>query len=179
MAQDRDEMSAAAASDEHPLFHSATGTRLHLQFCPHFFDTDHDGIFEAAADDARPVCAWSADEIAGVGQRRFDTFDDALRAYRAPIENRERMHEVAGSFTYDKIWMPRSGSYIGIAVEGTKALAYFGMTYLWTADLGTETLKGYIAGTGTGDRSPREFDPESCPTCHLTLPAIKVCDECG
>ncbi|GIG20977.1 hypothetical protein Cch01nite_17010 [Cellulomonas chitinilytica] len=172
-------LSKPGASERPELFHTADGTRRHLRFCSHFSDTPADRILEAAVDDGRPLCEWSAAEIAGQGQTRFETLDEALEAYRAPLENRDRMREVAAGFTYDKVWMPNSGSYVAIAVEGQNALAYFGKTYLWTAAGGTETLTGYVAGAGTGPASTRTQDERTCPTHHLSIPATGVCDYCA
>jgi len=163
-----------------PLFRSAGGKNLHLRGCPHFQATDDAGVFPASDDDIATylVCKWSADEIAGVGRRYFDTLDAALEAYHAPVNNRPQMRAVAAELTYDKIWMPQSGSYIGIALGDSQAQVYFGKTYIWRDGV-TETLPGYTAGAGGGTQQSRERAAEVCPTCHEQLPATGRCDNCA
>ena len=91
--------------------------------------------------------------------------------------------------------VPPSGGYIGVWVDGRKALeirpGYLSWTTLkWAADL-PPTITGTLEHDGThawfllstfrpneaGPARP-EPAPQVCPTCDEQLPATQVCDNC-
>lgn len=126
------------------------------------------------------VCGWCRDEVEGVGRIYFDSLEAAFEHYKAPLDNRPRYREVAATYPYDKVWIPRSGSYIAIGRGDERALAFFGKGYIETYERGTEELANYggTGGAGTA-RSSAERPELVCPVCQHVLPATGVCDDHG
>lgn len=158
---------------------------VHTQECPHLTKTGLAALVPATPEqlDVLPVCTSCRSQLDGARRRGFDSLDSALEAFQTPIENRQRIREIAAALDYSRVWIPASGSYVGIAgAPGTPAVAYFGKGY---ADVHQE--RGYArewlpvngaGGRGSSPRSAREREVAVCPTCSTALPATGVCDGC-
>ncbi|GAA3208728.1 hypothetical protein ACFP63_11630 [Oerskovia jenensis] len=162
------------------LFYVHGGATRHLRVCPHLQVTDADRILAAHGEvpERLPVCQWSQAEIDGVGRTYHPSFDAALEAFGAPVENRPRMREIAAGETYDRIWTPNSMTYValGSGAAGV-AVAWFLKGIVYTG-AGPEELavarSTSRATAGTADE-PRGLP---CPSCFMVLPNSGLCG-CG
>jgi hypothetical protein len=157
-----------------------SGGKVHLPQCTHLsVSTELLPVPEPEDLDAPGVCGSCADEARGIGRTYYDTFEDALRQYQAPLDNRPRYRQVAAQHEYDTIWIPRSRSYIGIAQGNARAAAYFGKGYIWTYESGLEEMPNYAGASSGAAAGAAERPAQLCPVCHQALPATGVCDEHG
>src|SRR5690606_15062442 len=73
-----------------------------------------------------PVCDSCRAVLDGGRRRRFDSFEEALEAYQAPLENRPLMREIAAGLEFTEIWIPSSSPYIAVSPgPGERIVAYF------------------------------------------------------
>lgn len=120
--------------------------------------------------------------------QRFTSFEAALEAFQAPLENRKVMREIAAELDFGAIWIPASNSYIAVAPErGTTVLAYFnrGFVDIRQEDGGYRNVELPVNWLRSGGRSSSastrldDDDRAVCTTCWMTLPSSGVCDTCG
>ena len=157
-----------------------SGGKVHLPRCSHLsISSELIPVPEPEDLDDAGVCAECANEARGIGRIPFDSFDEALESYQAPLENRPRYREVASERDYDTIWIPRSRSYIGISKGNTRAAAYFGKGYVWTYEAGLEQMPNYAGSSSGSGSGPGERPAPVCPVCRETLPGTGICDEHG
>lgn len=160
---------------------------LHTRECSHLEAEAVAALQPASPEQLEelPVCSSCRAALDGGRRRRFDSFDDALEAYQAPLENRPLMREIAAGLAYSEIWIPSSSPYIAVSPgPGERILAYFnrGRVDIREDDGGyrhvvlpVNWLRG---GGGSGYWRRSERDPEKCTSCHMQLPATGVCDDC-
>jgi len=157
---------------------------LHTVECPHLTAAGLAALVPATADqiESVPVCSSCRGALDGERRRTFATLDAALEAYQTPLENRPRVRAIAAGLTFSRVWIPSSGSYIGIAGEpGTAAVAYFGKGYADVHRPGgydREWLPVSGADAGRVGRAVNGATVEVCPTCFTQLPATGKCDQC-
>jgi hypothetical protein len=165
---------------------TAEVSMLHTRECPHLGGDALAGLLPASVEqiEALPMCSSCRKVLDGGRRQVFATLDQAMEAYRTPLENRQRVREIAAQLAYGIVWIPASRSYIGVAAApGSSALAYFGKGY---ADLHRET-GGYDrewlprnggGGARVGSASLDAALPKICPTCFTALPGTGICDTC-
>ena len=135
-------------ADTNPFRATANGGRKHLAQCPYVVGAttrpvrDHEHL---------PVCDWCFRELSGHGRRYYADLDLALEAFQAPLENRRLIDAELRDVEHDSIWMPYSGSYVALGLEG-RGVAWTGKTYVVPRPGVSIPLHGYAAGEG-GDRS--------------------------
>lgn len=162
---------------------------LHTRECPHLAADALGALVPATPEQATtlPVCLSCRAVVDGTRRRTFRSFDEALEAFQAPLENRPLMREIAAGLSFTEIWIPASGSYIAVApARGITAVAYFnrGFVDVRTEDGGYRSVELPVNrlrdGNGSAAAARRMEDPGRgvCPTCFMQLPASGRCDAC-
>ena len=180
----------AARSPDDELCVAPGWDMLHTRECPHLPADALQALRSATADDlsSRLVCRSCRKVLDGARRTRFASFDAALEAYRAPVENRPRMREIAAELDFAEIWIPSSGSYIAVApARGVIAVAYFNRGFVdvredgggyRTIELPTNWLRGGSGAAGVSRRLD-DLDRAVCPTCFMQLTVSGACDSCS
>lgn len=178
-------MNSQQSADGHVLYVNADATMVHTAACPHR-SAAAAAALTAASDEqvtTLPVCTSCAAILDGWRRTTYDSLDNALEAYQAPVENRPRLREIAAELAYTSIWIPASGSYIALG-GADAAAAYFGKGYadIHLPEGGYRRIElpysgnaGNRAGGSAAGRAPAVM----CDTCHTQLPATGVCDTCA
>ena len=168
------------------LFRTASGSTLHLWQCPHLSGTDADKRLPATERDRvrLPQCAWTKDEIAGVGRAYYPTLDAAMEALPIPVENRPRVRELVAAIPFEHMWIPSIGRYVGLGPADGPAVAYVNIGFLeiHRADGGYDReLFPNFGGGSNGSAQARNPEPPTvlCPIHHIALPASGICDDCA
>lgn len=171
---------------DHTLYRVPGGGMLHTRECPHLTVTSLAALVPATDDEVEqvPVCSACSAALDGGRRRTFTTLDQALEAFQAPVANRARVREVIAGLPHAYVWIPASGSYIGVSAQpGAEVAAYIS--------------KGHIDVRAGGGQYDREWLPEArdavgrsggvsaarpelvCPSCFTVLPATGRCDTCA
>lgn len=157
---------------------------LHTRECPHLGAAALAALVPATSAqlEGLPLCSSCRAILDGERRSTYATFDQALEAFQMALENRPRAREIAAGLTYSRVWIPPSGSYIGVGGQaGTPAVAYFGKGYadvrMPEGGYGTEWLP-INGAAGPRGGSHRQERVEMCPTCFTQLPSTRVCDSC-
>ncbi|GIG41920.1 hypothetical protein [Cellulomonas phragmiteti] len=160
---------------------------LHTHECPHLTAESLERLTTATPEqrDAYPMCTSCRAVLDGSRRQRFTSFEAAMEAFQAPLENRPMMREVAAELEFDEIWIPAPGPYIAVAVRrGVPAAAYFARGYVEVREpeggyrvvaLPVNSLR---AGGGSAERRLEFAERATCQTCHMQLPASGRCDDC-
>lgn len=157
---------------------------LHTTECPHLGTASLAALVPATTEQLEelPVCSSCRGILDGARRSTYTTLDQALEAFQMPLENRPRAREVAAGLAFSRVWIPASGSYIGVGgPPGTPAAAYFGKGYvaLRLPEGGYETEWLPVNGAGGGRSSSGHAERVNlCSTCFTQLPATNVCDNC-
>lgn len=176
--------------DDELLLHVTPGsTVLHTTECQHLTADGLASLVPATAEQVATLAVCKSCQKVLDGSRRevFSSFESAMEAFHAPMENRPRMREIAGTLEFSEIWIPSSRSYIAVAARrGDSASAYFsvGFAEVRRPEGGYDTYEMPYNrlgdGTGGGSRgSQAEAELAICPTCFMALPQTGVCDTCG
>lgn len=160
--------------------------KLHVADCPHLSAERLAQLRPATEAEVADLLPCLSCQSIRDGARRqyFSSFDDALEALPAPVENRARMRQIAARLEIGRIWIPSSRQYIAVApVAGADAAAYFNRSFVDVR----RTEGGYEreelpsgAQTQSGARAKNlaERTVTSCPACHMQLPSNGICDNC-
>jgi len=117
------------------------------------------------------------------GRKSFQTFDEALKHYRIPLENLPTVREFLATRHYVEFYIPKSGSYIAaVPAEGVKK-AFIHSGYIWhrVAKGEGEEIElpvKRIRDGGYWRSAKRERPTELCPDHFVELPANGVCPYC-
>ncbi len=144
-----------------PFRATASGGRKHLAQCPHVVGTTTRPVRD---DEDLPVCDWSARELSGHGRRYYDDLDRALEAFRAPLENRRLIKDELRHVQHDAIWLPGSGSYVALGLEG-RGVAWTGKTYVVPRPGVSIPLHGYTDSSRGGHSRNEQRPGVVCPSC--------------
>jgi hypothetical protein len=125
--------------------------------------------------DCLPVCGWSQAEVDGVGRRYFATLSDAMRCFGTHVGTEHAIRESVADVLHDQIWVPNSGSYIALGLNGV-VTACIGKSYVQLPDGRLLALPGYAPGAGGGALAEMRYGA-LCPRCRLSLPLTGRCDE--
>jgi hypothetical protein len=150
---------------------TANGGRKHLAQCPHVVGSTTRPVLDR---EDLPVCDWCAKELSGHGRRYFDDLRLALDAFRAPLENRRLIQDELQHVEHDSIWMPYSGSYIALGLEG-RGVAWTGKTYVVPRAGVSIALHGYTDSEHRGISLPEQRTGGLCPSCWLVRSVSGVC----
>lgn len=161
--------------DERPTFlRTATGSRVHLDDCPHLLGTD-----TRAADDAEllalPVCDWSVAQIAGYGREHLETIDDAMRRIGVPVHCRDEIVEGLKFVSHDDVYVVHSLTYAALGHEG-RIVAGFGKTYFWVGDTRVN-LPDYV-DSSRGGRTNQRPHGDICPVHFEAMSLTGECVNC-
>ena len=153
---------------------TANGGRKHLAPCPHLVGSTTRPVHD---DEHLPVCDWCAKELSGHGRRYFDDLRLALDAFRAPLENRRLIQTELQHVRHDRIWMPYSGSYVALGLEG-RGVAWTGKTYVVPRAGVSIPLHGYTDADRSGFSRPEQRTGGKCPDCwqHRSVSGACACD---
>lgn len=158
---------------------------LHTVECPHLTAASLKALTPATDEqrESMQVCSSCRGLIDGDRRQTFDSLDEALEAFAMPLDNRPRVRQIAAGLSYGRVWIPASGSYIGIAgAPGTAAVAYFGKGYADVHHPGgysRELLPAHDRDTSRGTNERKQPpEPPVCPTCYTQLPVTGRCDQC-
>lgn len=158
---------------------------LHTRECPHLSAESLDRLIPATPEqlDAFPMCTSCRAVLDGSRRERFTSFEAAMEAFQAPLENRPTMREVAAGLEFGEIWIPASRPYIAVAERrGVPAAAYFSRGYVEVREpdggyrvvvLPVNSLR---AGGGSVERRLELAERATCPSCYLQMPASGTCD---
>ena len=127
---------------------------LHSDDCQHQTEKSF-AVMQAASPEQiaeYELCKSCRRVLTGGRRHYFSSFEEAMREYHPPLENRPRMREIAAEHDPTIIWIPPAGTYIALAPgKGMGATAHFhndlrtgttfGCCYLYT---------GQAAGKGFG-----------------------------
>ena len=150
------------------------GGRKHIAQCPYLVGSTTRPVLE---EEDLPVCDWCSKELSGHGRRSFDDLTQALDAFRAPLENRALILQELRHVEHDAIWMPYSGSYVALGLEG-RGVAWTGKTYVVPRPGVSIPLHGYTAGEGGGRSRSEQRAAVVCPSCWQQKAVSGVCG-CG
>lgn len=159
----------------------------HTRECPHLSAAALTELVTATAEqvDALPACAQCQDVVNGSRRRTFDSFEAAMEAFQAPLENRAKMREIAAGLTFGEIWIPASNPYIAVAPRrGDAVLAYFNRGYvaIHRPEGGYDDvalpLNWLREGGRSASASADDEQREVCPHCFMELPTSGVCGTC-
>ncbi|WP_125775194.1 hypothetical protein [Antribacter gilvus] len=136
----------------------------------------------SAEVDQLELCKSCRRVLSGSRRRYFTSFEDALEAFQAPLENRPRMRDIAGRPDRSVIWIPPSSSYIAVApAQGAASTAEFYKSYVAHRVDGVLTREelpvAYEVSDG-GTRKPAERERGVCTSCYLELLPSGRCGEC-
>lgn len=168
-------ISEPSGSHEAGLVRTPKGEGLHLPDCPHVLGSD---VHVATAEERESVriCEWSQAELAGVGRRRFDALDDAMRYFGMHVGTESLVRELVRDLLVDLVWVPNSGSYIALAVDGRVA-AWVHKGHVQFADGRLEKLPGYAPGGGGSARADEQLG-EICTTHFVVRGLNGSCEMC-
>ena len=156
-----------------PFRATENGGRKHLAQCPYVVGARTRPVRD---DEQLPVCDWCGRELSGHGRRYFDDLDRALEAFRAPLENRALIKAELRGVEHDSIWLPYSGSYVALGLEG-RGLAWTGKTYVVPRPGVSIALHGYADSTRGGRQGAEQRRGVVCSGC-WTLKAVSGACEC-
>ena len=132
--------------------------------------------------------------------RVFDSFDEAIRAARFPLENRAMMRRIVEHIPIARFEARRSGGIRGVRRDGGHDLKFVsGFVTGFESKEEGETASGTICYSnsetgvnwmvwlplnhgrdGNGTAAARNQREQSkCPTCGNLVPATGVCDFCS
>lgn len=170
------------------LFVVPGGALLHTAYCPHL-EAESLHRLVAASDQqigTLRVCSSCQPIRDGQFPRRYDTFDEALDTFGAPLANRPMMREVAAGLVFSVITIPASKPYIAVAPAlGVPNIAYFskGLIELKNDSGGYDVIRLPEAGPSglrSGLQAPRQAKATICPACFQEMPtSTGVCDNCA
>ena len=104
--------------------------RLHVRMCPHLADTASPVEATPEQVTSNETCAWCVKELAGQGRTYFEELDDAFHAFGHTTDHARRLiREVLGDLEWNLAWIPASGSYIALGLDG-RAVAWIGNGYV-------------------------------------------------
>ena len=117
------------------------------------------------------------------GRRSFETFDEALKHYRIPLENLPIIRDFLAERDFVEFYIPKSGSYIAaVPAEGIMK-AYIHSGYIWhrvAKGVGEEIELpvNRIRDGGYWRKTKHERPTKLCPNHFVELPANGVCPYC-
>ena len=176
--------SVANKTEDLTLCVTGNAGMVHTVQCPHLEEAGLAALVPATTEQLErlPVCSSCRAILDGARRSTYATIDQALEALHMPLENRRRAREIAAELTFSRVWIPSSGSYIGVGgPPGTAAVAYFGKGYveLHVPQGGYETEWLPVNGAGGGRCSSAHLEQVNiCPTRFTQLPATNLCDTC-
>lgn len=159
----------------------------HTRECPHLTAAVLAELVTATAEQIEkvPACAQCQDVVNGSRRRTFESFEAAMEAFQAPLENRPKMREIAAGLTFKEIWIPASEPYIAVAPQrGEAVVAYFNRGYvaLHKQEGGYDYVELPVNRLREGGRSASarldDVQREVCQRCFMELPASGVCGTC-
>jgi hypothetical protein len=162
-------------TEQPELFRTENGGRLHIRPCPHIHGAQ---ILSATAQDAetRPLCTWSAAELAGEGRTYHDTVEEALVDMGAPQHAAPELARLLKVLDFDGVFVPFSRCYVAVTSSGV-SIACAGKTYVDYRDRPLVTLPDYAAGGGGGVERPDVWGTP-CPVTFVVRSRNGACD-CG
>lgn len=180
MSEQVDELCVVAGSED----------ILHTAECPHLGPAALAGLVPATPEQQveLPVCSSCRKVLDGHRAQRFTSFEAAMEAFQAPLENRAVMREIAAGLEFAEIWIPASNSYIGVApARGVSAVAYFSRGFVETRREGggydvVELPVNWLRSRGRSSNATARLDDMDrpvCTSCWMALPSSGVCDDCG
>src|SRR5690606_28908470 len=160
---------------------------VHTRECPHLETEALQALVPATAEQLEelPMCSTCRSVLDGGRRHTFTSFDAALEAYQAPLENRPMMREIASELDFTEIWIPASSPYIAVSPgRGQRIVAYFNRGFVDIRDedgqFRTVTLPvNWLRGGGSRAGEWREDeDRPVCDSCYMQLPTSGVCGSC-
>lgn len=176
------DLPAGVSPDE--LYVVPASRMLHSDDCQHQTEKSFAVMQSASAEEIAEyeLCKSCRRVLTGGRRHYFPSFEEALRAYQAPVENRSRMREIAAEHDPAIIWIPPAGTYIALAPgKGLGATAHFHKSHVDEHINGFTVREDLPSAYVTASRSAKpaqERELGVCPSCFMELLTSGKCGAC-
>lgn len=161
---------------------------LHTRECSHLTADQLGDLVPASASQIAGLitCESCRAVLDGHRGQTFGSFEDAMEAFQAPLQNRKKMREIAARLDLTEIWIPSSAPYIAVAKQrGDHVSAYFNRGRVQVRNKKSGELDEIVLPTGratSGSRSAaarrEEMARGNCPRCWMELSPVGTCVSC-